>query len=96
MQKNTSCFVILPQVEYQLKATGYANQFYFAKEFRRIIGKTPSEYRREGGGDEEIFTIIGSKKPAWFCLQESCPSLVFVYFSFCILIRHRFLKNAIP
>lgn len=48
--------MILPQVEYQPKATGYANQFYFAKEFRRIIGKTPSEYRREGGGDEEIFT----------------------------------------
>lgn len=46
----------LPQVEYQPKATGYANQFYFAREFRRIIGKTPSEYRREGGGDEEIFT----------------------------------------
>ena len=37
------------------EATGYANQFYFAKEFRRIIGKTPSEYRREGGGNEEIF-----------------------------------------
>lgn len=48
--------MILLQVEYQPKATGYANQFYFAKEFRRIIGRTPSEYRREGGGDEEIFT----------------------------------------
>lgn len=38
------------------EAAGYANQFYFAKEFRRIVGKTPTEYRREGGGDEEIFS----------------------------------------
>lgn len=31
------------------EAVGYANQFYFAKEFKRVIGKSPSEYRREGG-----------------------------------------------
>ena len=24
---------------------GYTNQFYFSKEFKRIVGKSPSEYR---------------------------------------------------
>jgi AraC-like DNA-binding protein len=25
---------------------GYTNQFYFAKEFKRLTGMTPSEYRK--------------------------------------------------
>ena len=27
------------------ESVGYANQFYFAKEFKRLTGKTPTEYR---------------------------------------------------
>jgi AraC-like DNA-binding protein len=26
-------------------SVGYINQFYFAKEFKRLIGTTPTEYR---------------------------------------------------
>lgn len=29
------------------ESVGYANQFYFAKEFKRLIGTTPSSYRKD-------------------------------------------------
>lgn len=29
------------------ESVGYANQFYFAKEFKRLTGMTPSEYRKD-------------------------------------------------
>ena len=36
-------------------SVGYANQFYFAREFRRLIGMTPSAYRRNPQ-PSEVFT----------------------------------------
>ena len=82
MQQNTSCFVILPQVEYQLKATGYANQFYFAKEFRRIIGKTPSEYRREGGGERKSLQLSDQKNQPGSVYKKAVPAwFLFIFLS---------------
>lgn len=33
----------IKEIAYRL---GYCNQFYFAKEFKRVVGKTPTEYRQ--------------------------------------------------
>ena len=43
------------------KSVGYANQFYFAKEFKRITGKTPSEYRNSS--DDVDLTEFASMRP---------------------------------
>ena len=37
------------------EAVGYANQFYFSKEFKRIVNMRPTEYRKSSG-EIEIFT----------------------------------------
>jgi AraC-like DNA-binding protein len=34
------------------ESVGYANQFYFAKEFKRLTGLTPSEYRKSPNHSE--------------------------------------------
>ncbi|MDD3410185.1 MAG: AraC family transcriptional regulator [Eubacteriales bacterium] len=39
-------------IEEIAESVGYSNQFYFAKEFKRMMGVTPSEYRKNpGDGD---------------------------------------------
>lgn len=38
------------------EAVGYANQFYFAKEFKRIVSMSPSEYRKSQD-KVEVFTF---------------------------------------
>lgn len=38
------------------EAVGYSNQFYFAKEFKRVLNMSPSEYRKSEK-DTEVFTF---------------------------------------
>lgn len=39
-------------------AVGYANQFYFAREFKRLIGQTPSAYRKWPGQQSEMLSYL--------------------------------------
>lgn len=38
------------------ESVGYTNQFYFAKEFKRLTGMTPSEYRKNPQSRGDIFS----------------------------------------
>lgn len=56
------------------QSVGYANQFYFAKEFKRLTGKTPSEYRKETGGSE-IFSYHSVAAALRKQMEDFYPSL---------------------